>query len=227
MSSTPPIRASQYRWRILAAAICGVVSAALSHTLHAPFGLSSLVGWNAACLVYLLLTSWLLLRDDEATVRSRAAVEDERSAVITALILAAVAASLAATLLALHESKAVAAHVPNAYAWPIALSVSTLVLSWLVIQTVFTLRYAHRYFGDFDKDGNINGGVEFPGDQPRDYRDFIYMAVCIGCTSQVSDFNITNTRFRSLVTVHALVAFSFNVTVLALGINMVASLLAQ
>ena len=68
MSSTPPIRASQYRWRILAAAICGVVSAALSHTLHAPFGLSSLVGWNAACLVYLLLTSWLLLRDDEATV---------------------------------------------------------------------------------------------------------------------------------------------------------------
>jgi uncharacterized membrane protein len=227
MPSPPPIRVSQHQWRILAAASCGAASFAASHALRAHVGLSGLIGWNAACVVYLALTGWLLLRDDEATVRARAAVEDERSAVITALILAAVAASLAATLMALHESKAVAAHDPNAYPWPIALSVSTLVLSWLVIQTVFTLRYAHRYFGDVDRDGTINGGVKFPGDEPKDYRDFIYMAVCIGCTSQVSDFNITNTRFRSLVTAHAIVAFSFNVTVLALGINMVASLLAQ
>ncbi len=209
------------------AALFGAVSFAASHGLRAPFGLASLIGWNAACVVYLLMTSWLMLSDDEATVRARAAIEDEHSATITTLILAAVAASLAATLLALHDAKAVAAHSPNAYPWPIALSVSTLLLSWLVIQTVFTLRYAHRYFGDHDQDGTINGGVEFPGDQPKDYRDFIYMAVCIGCTSQVSDFNIMNAKFRSLVTAHAIVAFSFNVTVLALGINMVASLLGQ
>ena len=227
MSPAQPSRPSYHQWRIAAAALVGAVSFAVGYVSHAPFGLSSLIGWNAACVSYLLLTSWLMLRDDEATVRARAAVEDEHSAVITALILTAVGASLAATLLALHESKAVAAHASKAYPWPVALSVSTLVLSWLVIQTVFTLRYAHRYFGDFDQDGKINGGVEFPGDQPKDYRDFIYMAVCLGCTSQVSDFNITNARFRSLVTAHAIVAFSFNVTVLALGINMVASLLAQ
>jgi len=227
MAPAQPIRPTHHRWRILFAALCGVASFAASRVLHAPFGLASLVGWNAASVVFLVMTSWLMLRDDEATVRARAAIEDEHSAVITTLILAAVAASLAATLLALHEAKAVAAHAPNAYPWPIALSVSTLLLSWLVIQTVFTLRYAHRYFGDFDQDGNINGGVEFPGDQPKDYRDFIYMAVCVGCTSQVSDFNITNSRFRSLVTAHAILAFSFNVTVLALGINMVASLLGQ
>jgi uncharacterized membrane protein len=200
---------------------------ATSCAMHARLGLAGLVGWNAACITYLLLTSWLMLRDDEATVRARAAVEDEHSPVITALILTAVGASLAATLQALHESKAVAAHAGNAFPWPVAMSVSTLLLSWMVIQTVFTLRYAHRYFGDFDQDGTINGGVKFPGDQPKDYRDFIYMAVCIGCTSQVSDFNITNAKFRSLVTAHAIVAFSFNVTVLALGINIVASLLAQ
>lgn len=227
MSPARPIRPTHHRWRILFAALCGVASFATSRVLHAPFGLAGLVGWNAASVVYLVLTSWLMLRDDEASVRARAAIEDEHSATITTLILAAVAASLAATLLALHDSKAEAAHAPHAYPWPIALSVSTLLLSWLVIQTVFTLRYAHRYFGDFDRDGNINGGVEFPGDQPKDYRDFIYMAVCVGCTSQVSDFNITNGRFRSLVTAHATLAFSFNVTVLSLGINMVASLLGQ
>jgi uncharacterized membrane protein len=227
MPPTPPTRPSYHQWRLVAAALCGAAAFAISQILHAHLGLSGLIGWNAACVAYLVLTSCLLLRDDEATVKARAAVEDEYSAVITAFILAAVAASLAATLLALHESKAVAAHAPNAYSWPIALSVSTLVLSWLMIQTVFTLRYAHRYFGDADQDGTINGGVKFPGDPPKDYRDFIYMAVCIGCTSQVSDFNITNTSFRTLVTAHAIVAFSFNVTVLALGINMVASLLAQ
>jgi len=227
MSPAQPVRPAHHRWRILFAALCGAVSFAVSHALRAPFGLASLDGWNAACVVFLLSTSWLMLRDDEATVRARAAIEDEQSAVISVFILAAVAASLAATLLALHDAKAVAAHAPDAYPWPIALSVSTLFLSWLVIQTVFTLRYAHRYFGDFDGDGKTDGGVEFPGDQPKDYRDFIYMAVCIGCTSQVSDFNITNARFRSLVTAHAIIALSFNVTVLALGINMVASLLGQ
>jgi uncharacterized membrane protein len=227
MPTAPPIRASQHRWRIACAGICGAVAFGVSHTLRTPLGLAGLIGWNATCVVFLFLTIWLMLRDDEATVRARAAIEDEHSGTITIIILAAVAASLAATLLALHDSKAVAAHARNAYPWPIALSVSTLMLSWMVIQTVFTLRYAHRYFGDSDQDGTINGGVKFPGDAPKDYRDFIYMAVCIGCTSQVSDFNITNTRFRSLVTAHAIVAFSFNVTVLALGINMVASLLGQ
>jgi uncharacterized membrane protein len=227
MPSTPPTRLSHHRWRIPFAALSGVAGFAASRALHAPLGLAGLIAWNVTCVIYLVLTGWLLLRDDEATVRARAAAEDEHSAVLTSAILAAVAASLAATLLALHESKAVAAHAPNAYSWPIALSVSTLFLSWLVIQSVFTLRYAHRYFGDADQDGAIDGGVEFPGDAPKDYRDFIYMAVCIGCTSQVSDFNITNVRFRSLVTTHAIIAFSFNVTVLALGINMVASLMGQ
>jgi uncharacterized membrane protein len=227
MSPKQPSRPTYHQWRIVAAALFGAAAFATSYVLHARLGLAGLVGWDAACITYLLLTSWLMLRDDEATVRARAAVEDEHSPVITALILSAVGASLAATLQALHESKVVAAHASGAFPWPVAMSVSTLLLSWLVIQTVFTLRYAHRYFGDFDQDGTINGGVEFTGDQPKDYRDFIYMAVCIGCTSQVSDFNITNAKFRSLVTAHAIVAFSFNVTVLALGINMVASLLAQ
>ena len=111
--------------------------------------------------------------------------------------------------------------------WPVILSVSTIAFSWLIIQSVFTLRYAHAYFGDNNRDGSIDGGVKFPGEAPKDYRDFIYMAVCVGCTSQVSDFNILNRRFRSLVTAHAIISFTFNVSVLALGINIVASILSQ
>lgn len=220
----PPRRS--HHWRLGAGAACGALGFAASRALNAPLGLSCLIGWNAACLVFLGLVV-TLLQEDEDTVRARATVEDEGAEIMTVLVIGAVAASLAATILALSESKAVASHAPDAHPWPLALSVSTLLLSWLVIQAVFTLRYAHRYFGDDDRDGTINGGVQFPGDPPRRYSDFIYLAVCVGCTSQVSDFNIVSNSFRNLVTTHALISFAFNVSVLALGVNMVASLLGQ
>jgi uncharacterized membrane protein len=100
-------------------------------------------------------------------------------------------------------------------------------LGWLVVQTLFTLHYAHRYFGDGDADGEADQGVVFPGEAPTSYHDFVYMAVCIGASAQVSDFNITTCRFRRLVTQHALLAFFFNTAVLALGINIIASIIGQ
>ena len=91
----------------------------------------------------------------------------------------AVAASLAATVIALKEAKAASAHVPDAPPWAWVFSVSTLILGWFIVQTVFTLHYAHRYFGDADADGEMDRGVKFPGDPPTSYSDFVYMAVCI------------------------------------------------
>jgi uncharacterized membrane protein len=225
MSDAPLTRPIHHRWRLILAAIVGLASAGGAFALRAPGGLASLIGWNVACLIFLSLT-WWLFRANEAAVRAHAAMEDQGAPIMTLLVLGAVAASLAATFLALTESKA-GGHSPNGHPWPLALSVSTLVMSWLVIQTIFTLRYAHAYFGDYDGDGEINGGVKFPGDPPTDYRSFIYMSVCVGCTSQVSDFNILTNDFRELVTTHAVVSFAFNVSVLALGINMVASVLGQ
>ncbi len=165
----------------------------------------------------------MIWRDDEARVRRRAAWEDEGQGLTTAILLSAVVASLAATVIALKEGKAAAAHMPDAPTWAWAFSVSTLILGWLVVQTVFTLHYAHRYFGDGDGDGEMDGGVKFPGQPPQNYTDFGYMAVCIGASAQVSDFNITTSSFRRLVTFHALLAFFFNTMVLALGINIIAS----
>ena len=137
-----------------------------------------------------------------------------------------VIASLAATVMAMREQKAAAAHAANVPPWAWVFSISTLVLGWIVVQTVFTLRYAHRYFGDGNADGKADGGVKFPGEPPKTYHDFIYMAVCIGASAQVSDFDLTNTRFRRLVTQHSLLAFFFNTMVLAFGINILGTLIA-
>jgi uncharacterized membrane protein len=128
----------------------------------------------------------------------------------------------------MHEAKAAGGHPAAAAPWAAwIMSVSTLVLGWFVLQTVFALRYAHRYFGDLDDDGSIDRGVKFPGEPPRTYHDFIYVAVCVGATAQVSDFNITTARYRRLVTQHALLAFFYNTMVLALGINILATVIGQ
>lgn len=209
--------------RILAAAIVGGGAGGWAAAHHNPLGASTLVGWNAAAATYLAIVGWLIFTAREDQVRSRARAEDENKAVLMSLILMAAAASLGAMVIALHD-----VHVGGKSGlppWLVALSASTLILSWLTVQALFTLHYTHRCFADRDEDGADDGGIAFKGQKPTTYKDFLYVAVCIGATCQVSDFDITTSRLRNLVTVHALVAFAFNTMVLALGINIIGNLM--
>jgi uncharacterized membrane protein len=217
----------QRRWRSLLGAAIGVAGFVVAYSHGLPPGLSSLIGWNFACLVFLTTTGWMMWRDDEPRVRARAAYEDEGETLTLTIVLIAVAASLGAAVMALQESKAAGVHVIQSGPWPAALSFATLVLGWFVVQSVFTLRYTHRYFGDGDNDGEIDGGIKFPGQEPRTYLDFVYLAICVGATAQVSDVSITTPRYRNLVTQHAVVAFFYNTMVLALGINILASIIGH
>lgn len=221
MSAHRPLARSHW-WRIGAAiAAGGVVGGLAIFGQVKPFGAALLIGWTAAAATYLLGIGVLILGSDAVLVRARAKAEDENRAVLMTFILLAVAASLAALVVTLHDARAKAGLPP----WLMLLCALTLILSWLVVQALFTLHYAHRYFADRDEDGADDGGVAFRGEQPSSYRDFLYMAVCIGATCQASDFDITRSRFRNLVTVHALVAFAFNTMVVALGINIIGNLM--
>ena len=216
-----------HRWRLFAAAAGGLAAGlAAAHRLLP--GSALLVGWVTFAAIFLVTTGWMLLTTDETTVRHNARLEDENKGILTTLILAAVAASVAVAFLALRESKFLASrHMQGDQGWVLAVSVLTLLLSWLLAQCLFTLHYAHRYFGDTDTDGQPDGGIAFPGEPPRTYRDFIYVAVCVGATCQVSDFDITSSRIRGLVTAHALFSFAFNTMIVAMGINILAGLLSQ
>jgi uncharacterized membrane protein len=94
--------------------------------------------------------------------------------------------------------------------------------SWLVMHTVFAFRYAHRYYQELLAPGPNGGGLEFPGESPPDYFDFLYSAFVVGMTSQVSDVQVTSREMRRLTPVHSVLAFAFNLLVPALGINVVA-----
>jgi len=218
------------RWRTLLAALLGLACGWYARSHGVLSGASVLIGWNVAALCFLLPTGWILITSNAETVRRHAKAEDENKAVIMAMVLTAVGASLAAIVVALKESKLGGGHGGGQAGeppWVVGLSVLTLVLSWLVVQSLYALHYTHRYFGDRDDDGKPDGGIDFPGAKPSTYRDFIYVSVCIGATCQVSDFDITSAKFRNLVTTHALISFVFNTMVLALGINIIGNLMGQ
>ena len=222
-----PLAFAAYRWRLIASVLGGLVAgwAAANRALS---GSALLVGWVAFAAIFVTTTVWMFLTTDEAAVRRHAALEDENRGILTTLILTGVAASVAVALMALRDSKLLNSHhMAGGQWWVLGLAISTLVLSWLMAQCLFTLHYAHRYFGDADSNGEDDGGIKFPGEPPTTYRDFIYVAVCVGATCQVSDFDITTSRLRNLVTLHALFTFAFNTMVLALGVNILAGMLAQ
>ncbi len=211
------------RWRVLLGLTVWIAGGLAAHAVGLKPGAASLIGWNLACVAYLVPTFWTIVKADGETVKRTACEEDEQRSVMMTLVLVAVASSFASVIVALREAKG--SH--GGSDWLAVMAISTIVLSWFVVQSIFTLHYAHKYFGDGDDDGEMDRGIKFTGDPPETYRDFWYVAVCMGATFQVSDFSLTKTSFRNLATAHALVAFGFNTLVLALGVNIVSNLLGQ
>ncbi len=204
-------------WRLPVAMVVGVIVWTIAKYCGAPRPTHLLLGWDIGAGVYLLTTWALFLRADEAEVRSRAAAEDEGVPILLLIVLAAIVASLGAVVDAMIAAKSAAAGLKFLIATCAGV---TLVLSWLVLQSVFVLHYAHRNFGD----GSSKEAIGFPGDPPTSYMDFAYLAFSVGATFQVSDNSILTCQLRKLVTAHAATAYFYNTAILALGINIIASL---
>jgi uncharacterized membrane protein len=105
----------------------------------------------------------------------------------------------------------------------VLVTAATVVLSWTFTHIVFTLHYANIYYRP-NEEGTA-GGLEFPGKRAPDYRDFVYYAFVIGCAAQTGDVNTTSIAMRRVSLIHGIVAFGFNTAILALTINVGASLL--
>jgi len=118
-------------------------------------------------------------------------------------------------------------HPGGHFAVHLLLTLSTVSSSWALLQTVYSLRYAHAFYGDSDDAGvqKHAGGLIFPGDRPPNYFDFAYFSFVVGMTCQVSDVQITSGRMRRITLVHSVLAFGFNTLILALLINTVSGLL--
>jgi len=112
-----------------------------------------------------------------------------------------------------------------ARAWHLTLTIAALVSSWRLIQTVFAFHYAHRFYAGPHGEPAATAALLFPGGREPDYLDFAYYAFVIGMTSQVSDVAVASRSMRRLTLTHGVLAFLFNIAVLALSINIIASVI--
>jgi uncharacterized membrane protein len=140
--------------------------------------------------------------------------------VILVIILLAILASFVAIAGLLSEAKDVARHLKVLH---LMLAAITIVLAWTVTQVVYTAHYAHEFYRP-TRGETIAGGLDFRSDSDPYYWDFFYFATSIGAASQTSDVSIRTKPLRRLVTLHAILSFFFNTAVLALTINIAASL---
>ena len=178
--------------------------------------------WIVAALVYLGVAGRMMVKSSSETIASRAARQDDSRMVIISLILVAVASSFISIAGLMTEAKEATRQVKLLF---LSLAALTIVVSWFVMQMTFTLHYAHEFYRPSVRGRDEMSGLVFPGETKPDYWDFLYFATSIGATSQTSDVGIRSRAIRRLVTVHSVISFFFNSAVLALTINLAASLI--
>jgi uncharacterized membrane protein len=214
-------RALRARPRLVAAVLFGallwwLVPGALNQHAEA----RALVAWNAGALLYLALVSHMVLNDTPERLRRRALLQDEgRIGVLGLVVLAA-----AAVLLAVGSQLAVVKDLQGpARVLHIALAALTVVTSWLFTQTLMALHYAHDFY--MARARHQPDPLSFPGTADPRYGDFFYFACVIGTSGQTADVSFNGSALRGVGTLHCVLAFFFNATLLALSINIAAGLL--
>ncbi|WP_254058459.1 DUF1345 domain-containing protein [Dyella sp. S184] len=173
-----------------------------------------LLGFDLGALVFLGILARMFNQASPTSMRSQAREQDTgrwgvlwSGVVLSTVVLVALSNEL-------HAAKA-------GGALAIGVGALSVVLSWLFLNTMFAMHYAHGFYGDF---GDKHSGLDFPDTAEPDYWDFAYFAIVIGMTFQVSDVQITSRYLRRVALLHSVIAFFFNVFIIAITVNIVAGL---
>jgi uncharacterized membrane protein len=207
------VRLRLARDRLAISGACALVAGVVAAFLL-PWQVASLLGWDVGAGVLIARVLVAVLPLDGARTEALAMREDNSRFLADVLLVAASATSLVGVGLTLLKSQSEKGAALAGYT---ALVLVTVLLSWMTVHTVYMLRYARLHYV-------TGGGVDFPGDEAPDYRDFAYLALTIGMTYQVSDTGFTNKQLRRVATHHALLSYLFGTVVVAVTINVVASL---
>jgi uncharacterized membrane protein len=173
-----------------------------------------LLGWDTMAVLYIGWLAFVLLgRDAEHTARRATTTDPDRVATDVVLLTAALASLVTVAFVLVRAPGS----TPASEFVHVGFGVVSVVVSWALVHTLFTLRYAALYYG------RPGGGIDFNSPEPPTYADFAYLAFTIGMTFQVSDTALGSTTLRRVVR-HTLLSYLFGTGILATTINLVASL---
>ena len=211
------------RPRLSASILVGIATGLALATLpHMGPSTRLILAWDALSLTFMAAMYLGVASHGPNDIRAQAAIDDEGRGLILTVVLVAAAASIWAVGAELSLAKDAHGVLKAAH---IVLAFVTVVASWMMVQVIFGLHYAHEYYGVDEDDGARDAeGLHGPGMEPPDYWDFLHFSIVIGATCQTADVEFRSKGLRRLGTVHSLVAFAFNTIIVALTINVTAGL---
>ena len=207
-------RATTAKKRLLASGLVGLSVAAIAiffkQWKFAPIG-----AWDSASIAY-LVSVWISVWPMNAEqTKSHSKREDPGRTTADILLIVSSIASLIAVGFLITQATSSSGLLKF---FEVSLGLLSVVISWAVVHTNYTLKYAVLYYGDTE------GGIDFNEKAPPQYQDFAYLAFTLGMTFQVSDTDIQTKKIRSTVFKHTLLAYLFGTIIIATTINTVASL---
>ena len=181
----------------------------------------AMIGWDTFSLCMIII-NWITFSVTNSNqIREQSKVQDSGRTIVFFIVLIATIASFLAVLLIIvskHQST-------SSETMHLIVAIAGMIFSWFLIHTIFTLRYAHIFYGDSEEKPEIHAaGLKFPGDKNPDFFDFAYFAFVLGMTFQVSDVQITSNKIRRMAMWHGLLSFGYNTIMIALTINLIAGL---
>jgi uncharacterized membrane protein len=189
-----------------------------------PHGLSlisrSLISWDFGVILFLGMIYRWMTRLTAQQICSHYVEEDPSAPVILAAVIGAALLSL----LAIVEPLATLRHAAHAQqAWRFGLAVLTLIASWLLVPTMFTMHYADMFYSAPPGERPL----AFPRTEMPTFWDFAYFSFTIAAACQTADVSTTQTSIRRVLIAHEIISFAFNVAILGFAINITAGLMSS
>jgi uncharacterized membrane protein len=212
------------RPRFIFSIVLTIVSAIILHKFAFAHILSTLekflILYNVFQWSYLFCLLYLVFNSEVRHLKQRAILEDESANFVLITSTTSSVITLVTIALELVSAKDTHGLIRSIHMF---LPAVTLLGVWALLPTMFAIHYAHLYYLTVNEDKRP---IRFPDvSLTPDYLDFLYFSVTIAVASQTADVCVTSKRGRRLVLLQSILAFLFNTSVLALGINVAASLL--
>jgi uncharacterized membrane protein len=178
-----------------------------------------LVGWDCGVTFFLVAIFAWMRRFTPQEICSQYIEEDPSAA---ARLIAITAAALL-SLIAIIQPLVLLRHATyDQRIWGFALAAITLIDSWLLVPTMFTMHYADMFYSAPSESRPLH----FPRTEMPSFWDFAYFSFTIAAACQTADVSTTEAAIRRVIILHEIVSFAFNVAILGFAINITAGLIA-
>lgn len=194
--------------RLAGAVVLGVLVGLAVGLPASDAALGVLAGIAAMELSFVVAGWWVLWPMDGSATHRNARREDFRPVTEELVVVAVASCGLVAIVLLLLRGRS-----PNGQA-AAAAALCGVFTAWAALHLMYSTRYAYVYY-------ESSGGIDFNGDQPPTYRDFLYFSYNLGMTYQVSDTDVSSPTIRAIVLRHTLLSYVFGTSILATAINLV------